>query len=584
MPHFLPRIVKPDELVRVNMAHPMARGIAAFWILARNRTFYDAVTQDVGIGGASQKVIATSEGSAIHCDGTAVTTSTTGFRADPNTTAGACTLIGRVRLTSLPGATCIAAGYNGTGGGFQNGGPIIGFNTSGNGGGGMTGGNNGILTFDSTAWLNKWVTLAGSALDSSHIFSYVNGVKQSVGSGSGALPNVPPHSITLGNNVQGYEAKFTGDVAWLIAVNRILNDDEQKFFALTPFDILEKRSKYYLLTPTSGGGSGINLAAFGLGAGRGSPSLLFSIGARGISQGRGNPAVTLNVGSKGTGESRGTLSTSVLISGRGVGQGRANPALTLQVAAKGESKGRAAAAMTARLSAGGVGQSKGRTAVSFLLSALGRSQGSGKLAQTLSIRARGAGMAFGFKSGAALLLLSARGTAMGFGLLTKALLYRLNPSYIAAATVRAVSAVAAQRSLVAASTPRMLISNLVVNQLSATYDLTPPIDAGVEQLTVTFDFGLIPLAPGVTITRVVSVTCVVSLSAPYLTPDSAAATRLLSPAIIGPSPKTGNASQAVLQLVGNMVGGCRYLLQCVVDTSDGQQPSVWTHLPCVTPS
>lgn len=111
----------------------------------------------------------------------------------------------------------------------------------------------------------------------------------------------------------------------------------------------------------------------------------------------------------------------------------------------------------------------------------------------------------------------------------------------------------------------------------ATNDLSPPIAASVEKDTVTFDFGP-RLAASVTITSVVSVTCSVHAGV-----DPTPSARLIGTPQIGASPQTGAASQAVLQQVGTMVGGATYLLQCVVQTSDGNQPSIETHLPCVTP-
>jgi hypothetical protein len=113
-------------------------------------------------------------------------------------------------------------------------------------------------------------------------------------------------------------------------------------------------------------------------------------------------------------------------------------------------------------------------------------------------------------------------------------------------------------------------------------DLTPPIDAVVEKENVVFDYGQM-MAAGATITSVVSITCAVYFAPSGIT-DPSPASRIIGGSSIVASPKTGAASQAVIQLVGTMVGGITYRLQCVVNTSDGQELSIWDHFPCQTPN
>lgn len=132
-------------------------------------------------------------------------------------------------------------------------------------------------------------------------------------------------------------------------------------------------------------------------------------------------------------------------------------------------------------------------------------------------------------------------------------------------------------NLIATVQPRRMVATIVSRTMARTNDLGPPIDSTVEQETVTFDFGPL-LAPGVVITSIVSLTCVV-----YAGRDPAPSTRLIGASALGPSPKTFANTTAVYQLVGNMVGGVTYRLQCVVKTSDGQTPSGYTHLECKTP-
>ena len=110
--------------------------------------------------------------------------------------------------------------------------------------------------------------------------------------------------------------------------------------------------------------------------------------------------------------------------------------------------------------------------------------------------------------------------------------------------------------------------------MSRAPDLCPPIVAGVEQEYVTFDFGP-GVSAGVIIETVVAIHCY-SLDGS----DSTPASRILGAATIIASPGTGQANQAVYQLFGNMIAGL-YLVQAVVQTSDGQTLSVEARWPCV---
>jgi hypothetical protein len=153
----------------------------------------------------------------------------------------------------------------------------------------------------------------------------------------------------------------------------------------------------------------------------------------------------------------------------------------------------------------------------------------------------------------------------------------LNPNYIATGRPRRFIAAAGDWRLIAAGRPRHRIVVGISNQMSQTNTLQPPIDAAVEIETATFDYGLM-LAPGATIVGTPTITCTVVSGA-----DASPGSRLVNSAQIITSPNSGVASQAVAQLVGNMVGGVTYKLQCVASISDGQVLSLWTHLSCVTP-
>src|SRR5271168_3924127 len=114
--------------------------------------------------------------------------------------------------------------------------------------------------------------------------------------------------------------------------------------------------------------------------------------------------------------------------------------------------------------------------------------------------------------------------------------------------------------------------------MSQTNDLSPPIDSSVELLTMGWDFGYV-LAAGETIISIVEVTCSVGQFSSGADPNLAS--RMIGEPAIVTSPKTGIAAAAVAQQVGSMLAGVTYRLQCVVLTTQGNQPSLWTHFLCV---
>lgn len=111
-------------------------------------------------------------------------------------------------------------------------------------------------------------------------------------------------------------------------------------------------------------------------------------------------------------------------------------------------------------------------------------------------------------------------------------------------------------------------------------DLSPPIDSTIEEENVTFDFGP-ALGQGVSISSVNEITCIQSSGTGS---DPTPASRIIGSSTIAGSPSTLAPNAAVIQKFGTMIGDCVYTLQCVVNTSDGQQLSLWTRLECVTPS
>lgn len=105
--------------------------------------------------------------------------------------------------------------------------------------------------------------------------------------------------------------------------------------------------------------------------------------------------------------------------------------------------------------------------------------------------------------------------------------------------------------------------------------LDPPIDADVEFETVGFDYGFV-VAEGETIVAVEEVVCVVLVGT-----DATPAARLIGSAQIAASRSTGAPAAMVLQLIGGMLTGVTYGLQCVARTSDGQKLSIRCQAQCV---
>jgi hypothetical protein len=101
----------------------------------------------------------------------------------------------------------------------------------------------------------------------------------------------------------------------------------------------------------------------------------------------------------------------------------------------------------------------------------------------------------------------------------------------------------------------------------------PPIDDD-EKVPITFDFAP-ELSTGTAVASIVAVTCSAIFGI-----DTNPSARILGSAILAPSPSTGVANQAVRQMVGTMIGGERYRLQCLANISDGQILNIDTHADC----
>lgn len=115
-----------------------------------------------------------------------------------------------------------------------------------------------------------------------------------------------------------------------------------------------------------------------------------------------------------------------------------------------------------------------------------------------------------------------------------------------------------------------------VPNVAQTNALVPPIQPLVEQEVVEFDYGL-TMAEGAKIVSA-EVTCTV-----YSGVDEAPATRLIGYLVVAVSTRNGRPAQAVRQMVGDMLDGVVYSLQCVANTDDGQKLALTTTLSCEAP-
>lgn len=159
----------------------------------------------------------------------------------------------------------------------------------------------------------------------------------------------------------------------------------------------------------------------------------------------------------------------------------------------------------------------------------------------------------------------------------------LAPSLVAAASPLRFIARAAPDRAIALAPPLAYVATAGANAMPAVRDL-PPIDATRQAVTVAFDFGPL-LPPGVTLTGVPVVTIAVHAGSAGSDPTPAA--RLFGPPVIGTAPApqgSGVANGAVLQQIGNAVGGVTYLLWCSCPTTGGDTVSLWTHTQCNTPA
>ena len=104
--------------------------------------------------------------------------------------------------------------------------------------------------------------------------------------------------------------------------------------------------------------------------------------------------------------------------------------------------------------------------------------------------------------------------------------------------------------------------------MQATRNFSPIAPDEVENLAIDF---VNDLSTGDSIQSVMSWSC--SVAPESLVPDTAPASRLLgAPALSG---------TLVTQGVYQCLAGVTYLMECVVNTTQGEKLSIWARLPCV---
>lgn len=113
----------------------------------------------------------------------------------------------------------------------------------------------------------------------------------------------------------------------------------------------------------------------------------------------------------------------------------------------------------------------------------------------------------------------------------------------------------------------------------------PPIDASIQQKTIGFDAGWF-LTSGVIFTGTPTVDCSVIEVDDGATEDNDPASRLLGSPQIGmcPPPFGSNVPNAsILQRLGTVVAGNRYLLVAYCATTDGDILPLWTQVWAIQP-
>jgi len=268
MAPWTPRLIKPNDFVRANLAHPQARELAFFLHYVARGTFFDSVTGRIGGAASGQSALAAGEGNVLHLSGT-TRSSGTAFSNPLGTAQNLCTVIAKLRLTSKPATRCAAVHYGVSSNGS---GPYVGFDSNGfaHGGTAGTNGTNGSQCIDSTDHTGQWVTVAGSWLPAgaksfanSNPTLWVNGTAKFFGSNGagGSSTSAAPNTLALGREIQNYNNFYVGDIAWAIGLNRLVSDDEHAWWPLHAYEVLEQRVNRSFFTLPAAGGSVYGVSA-----------------------------------------------------------------------------------------------------------------------------------------------------------------------------------------------------------------------------------------------------------------------------------------------------------------------------------
>lgn len=246
-----PPNVKPEQPVRVNLGHPMAQGIEAFFYYPTNRGFWDAVSgrfMDVATGTPAR--VATAEGAAqtMPSADSTLTPRNPGGGISEN-----ATIICRYRMRALPSDKSNVFSYI-RWSPFR--GIVIGATSTDAHAWGAAGSNGYVFGGGTgTGELNKFRTIGvehGVGGDGS-LFSWVDGVAQGVSFVSGATNGSVLNTIEIGGNGGGYVQYPDVEILWAAAFNRRLTDAEHAWWHRNAFDVLESAADIPLFIAAGGG-------------------------------------------------------------------------------------------------------------------------------------------------------------------------------------------------------------------------------------------------------------------------------------------------------------------------------------------
>lgn len=268
------RTRKPRGNVRINFGHPLARDIAFFYynvVGGATGTFYDAVTGlQAGTSTGQTAGSSTDPGGGADANlffdgaGTTRSTTTTAFANPRAIDTQQLTVFARWKATTLPAASVAIVSY-GTASASR--GAHVGYNTSGNVGGGAFTSAGLIQSLDAINHTGQWVSCGGSGDGTSSGTSkgWVNGVPQANSLG-GANAGATVTNVYLGRDGTAYFSAATAELAVAVGWNRLLSDAEHAQLAKNPWQLLQpvNDNKFFSLPSGAVGSPTFSIAGSGV--------------------------------------------------------------------------------------------------------------------------------------------------------------------------------------------------------------------------------------------------------------------------------------------------------------------------------